>query len=351
MGLPGFVKNHLIFSHKFCYQISGQICYNEEWYAVLSAQQGSGQAARQEIEVSQMTLLQLQYFRTLAHVLHYTQAAKELHISQPSLSYSISELEKELDVKLFQKENRKISLTPYGEQFLPYAEKALALLDEGADVLRQMSGTALQVVHLGYFHSVSSSLIPSMMEGVYSQEENRRIRFQFYEDTSFDVFTQLKKGALDLAFCMHQDDSLDSVVIMRQPLYLAVPSSHPLAGREYVTIEDFAREPMVVLDKPSNLRAITDALFDRRSETPNVVFEVRECNAALQYVSLRFGVSILPKVPAMNSDKVAIIPILDEEQTLVRTVYLSWSKGHPLSPAAQRVRNYIIDHYATPEPG
>lgn len=298
-----------------------------------------------------MTLLQLQYFRTLAQVLHYTQAAKELHISQPSLSYSISELEKELDVKLFHKENRKISLTHYGEQFLPYAEKALDLLDEGANMLHQMSGTALQVVHLGYFYSVSSSLIPSMMEGVYSQEENRRIRFQFHEDTSFDIFSQLKKGTLDLAFCMHQDDSLNSVVIMRQPLYLAVPSNHPLAGREYITAEDFANEPMVVLDKPSSLRGLTDQLFDRIGKTPNVVFEVRECNAALQYVSLRFGVSILPKVPSMNSDKVAAIPIVEGQQALVRTVYLSWAKGHPLSPAAQRVRDYIIDHYATPEPG
>ena len=60
-----------------------------------------------------MTLLQLQYFKTLARVLHYTHAAKELHIAQPSLSYSISELEKELDVKLFNKENRTVSLTMF----------------------------------------------------------------------------------------------------------------------------------------------------------------------------------------------------------------------------------------------
>ena len=66
-----------------------------------------------------MTLLQLQYFKTLARVLHYTQAAAELHIAQPSLSYSIKELEKELGVKLFEKDSRHIRLTIYGEQFLP----------------------------------------------------------------------------------------------------------------------------------------------------------------------------------------------------------------------------------------
>ena len=66
-----------------------------------------------------MTLLQLEYFRTLARNLHYTKTAEELHISQPSLSYAISGLEEELGVKLFEKKNRKTSLTTYGEQFLP----------------------------------------------------------------------------------------------------------------------------------------------------------------------------------------------------------------------------------------
>ena len=137
-----------------------------------------------------MTLLQLQYFQVLARVLHYTRAAEELHISQPSLSYSISELEKELGVKLFEKENRKISLTAYGEQFLPYVQRSLALLDEGAAVLEQMAGNLPQVAKLGYFHSISASLIPALVEGFYREEDNRSIRFQFTEGPSFDIFNQ-----------------------------------------------------------------------------------------------------------------------------------------------------------------
>ena len=78
-----------------------------------------------------MTLAQLQYFQALAHILHYTRTAEELHIAQPSLSYSINELEKELGVKLFNKEDRKITLTMYGEQFLPYVESALATINDG----------------------------------------------------------------------------------------------------------------------------------------------------------------------------------------------------------------------------
>ena len=96
-----------------------------------------------------MTLLQLQYFTVLSETLHYTRASEKLHISQPSLSYAIGELEKELGVKLFQKENRKVALTAYGQQFLSYVEKSLALLSEGEQVIRQMAENAPQIVNFG----------------------------------------------------------------------------------------------------------------------------------------------------------------------------------------------------------
>ena len=138
------------------------------------------------------------------------------------------------------------------------------------------------------------------------------------------------------------------MTIMRQPLYLAVPEHHPLAKRESVVFEDFASEPTVMLDKPSNLRKQMDQIYHQHGVEPNVVFEVRECNAALQYVALRFGVSVLPQVPAMENEKVVVIPIQDEKHRFVRTVYFSWMKNRPLSPAAKRVCRYIVENCATP---
>ena len=296
-----------------------------------------------------MTLLQLQYFSTLARVLHYTHAAEELHISQPTLSYSINELEKEMGVRLFEKQNRKIFLTESGERFLPYVKKAIQLLDEGVDVTRQTAGQATMNVRIGYFHSISASLIPSLVEKVYHSDVGRRVRFQFTEDTSFDIFNKLKNGDLDLAFCAHRDDWADSITIMKQPLYLAVPADHELASKEFVSFMDFAREPMVMLDKPSSLRMLTDRIFSRHGIIPNVVFEVRECNAALQYVALKFGVAVLPEVPAMKTERLRAIPIDDPSREFIRTVYLSWDRARPLSRAAQDVRNLIVSQYASTE--
>lgn len=292
-----------------------------------------------------MTLLQLQYFETLARVLHYTRAAEELHIAQPSLSYSIGELEKELGVKLFEKESRKIHLTEYGERFLPYVQKALLVMDEGTNELKRMSGTAPLMVRLGYFHSISSTLIPKIIEEIYNDPENKNIRFQFIEDTSFDISTMLKSEKLDFAFTTTRNDWAESITVMKQPLYLAVPLEHPLAKQPSVTFTDFMNEPLIVLDKGTSLRTQFDQAFKERGAIPNIVFEVHECNAALQYVALNFGVSLLPSIPAMKTERVAAIPIAESGKEFVHTVYLTWKKDSNLLPAAQKVRNLIVEKF------
>ena len=290
-----------------------------------------------------MTLVQLNYFKTLAQILHYTKAAETLHIAQPSLSYSISELEKELGVKLFIKKDRKISLTVYGERFLPYVEAALATLNNGVEDLKQFSTSSKQEVRLGYFHSIASSLIPSLVSGLYQRDENRDLRFQFTQATSYEILNMLKKGGLDLAFCMHRDEWIESIPVMQQQLYLAVPEGHRLAGKSSVSFEDFCHEAFVMLDKDSSLRVLVDHIFAKHNVVPNVLFVVRECDAALQYVALNFCVSILPQVPAMETDKISILPICGETDDFTRTVYLSWLKERPLSPAIRRIRDYVVE--------
>ena len=84
-----------------------------------------------------MNLYYLRYFVKLAHVQHYTRAAEQLCITQPSLSHAIAQLEKELGVPLFERTGRKTTLTRFGEEFLPCAEHTLASLDAGVSSLQK----------------------------------------------------------------------------------------------------------------------------------------------------------------------------------------------------------------------
>ena len=111
-----------------------------------------------------MTLQQLRYFCVMAEVLHYTKAAKQLYISQPSLSYALSELSKELGVPLFGKSGKRTYLTQYGEAFLPYARNALAELSKGETALLQIADTAAGCVNFGYIFSVGFSVMPALID-------------------------------------------------------------------------------------------------------------------------------------------------------------------------------------------
>ena len=292
-----------------------------------------------------MTLVQLQHFRTLAYVLHYTKASEQLHIAQPSLSYSISELEKELGAKLFIRADRKICLTEYGQAFLPYAERALDAVADGAGVIRHMVEEAPKEVRLAYFHSVSANLVPRVVKALYGSGEFKQLSFSFFESSMSEILNRLKKGEVDLAFCLGGDDTLELKLLYRQKLYLMVSRDHPLASRDYVRFEDFAQEKMVMLEEGTYLRALMERIFQSRGLQPNTLFTVKECNAAAQYVSLHMGVAVLPMMPATETDTIRALPIDDPENEFTRSIYLAWPRNRTMPAYIRRIRNFILTHF------
>lgn len=88
-----------------------------------------------------MNLSHLYYFRKLAQVQHYTRAAEQLYITQPTLSNAVSQLEKELGIPLFEKDGRNVRLTKQGREFDTYISQALDLIDKAVDVAHEQAGS------------------------------------------------------------------------------------------------------------------------------------------------------------------------------------------------------------------
>ena len=111
-----------------------------------------------------MNLYHLRYFVTLAHLEHYTKAAEILAITQPSLSHAIASLEKELGVKLFEKEGRNVVLTKCGQAFLTDVEHALDMLDSSVNKL-QMTGSGEGRIDIVQIRVLSSIIVPGFVKG------------------------------------------------------------------------------------------------------------------------------------------------------------------------------------------
>ncbi|MBS7525833.1 LysR family transcriptional regulator [Fusibacter paucivorans] len=293
-----------------------------------------------------MTLQQLQYFRVLAKVQHYTKASEQLFISQPTLSYAISELEKELQMPLFIKKGKKIQISRFGEAFLTYVEESLDKLDEGVKHVQHMVDPREGSIYLGYIYSLSSNLLPSIMQDFYKDPENKAIDIALTQNLNNYIMSDLVNGKVDLAFCTQTKDDFASVPILRQELYLIVPKTHPLAGRKSIRIEETKEEPYVLLNDHSGLRGMVDKVFKQKKIKPNIVMEVEECSAAITYVSMDFGISVIPTLPALDQRNVAVLRI--ENPEFNRTISMYWMEDRYMAPAVKKMRDFIIERYADP---
>lgn len=286
-----------------------------------------------------MTLQQLEYFKVLAEIKHYTNASKILHISQPSLSYAISALEDELGIKLFEKTGRKIELSSAGQVFYDNVVDVLRLVEKTVAETKRAAGLGEISIRLGYIYSAGAYYVPELIRGYLEQKNRDYPFFDLVQDSNDALVAGLEKGDLDLAFLGKPTNGIGKAPAFEQQLYLVVPETHPLATKSTVTLSDLEGESLVLTKKESGLRKDLDRVFFEAGFKPNVSIEVTECNAILAYVSLGHGLGIVPDVPAVDME--GIVKRHIDNPGFIRTIYLCWS-GSKMNKSVKAFKDYVI---------
>ena len=183
-----------------------------------------------------MNLSQLYYFRKLAQLQHYTKAAKELFITQPSLSDSISSLEEELGIALFKKEGRNVKLTRQGREFYHYVCSSLNELETGIAIAKESAGTLGGTIVLGCIPTLLGDFLPKAMNG-YCKTKNPKAKFDIHHGITSAVIEGVKNGQYDLGLCsmVDQEPDLVFVPILAQPLIVIVNPEHPLSAQQEIS--------------------------------------------------------------------------------------------------------------------
>lgn len=189
-----------------------------------------------------MNLPQLYYFKRLAEVQHYTRAAKELYITQPTLSNSISQLERELEVPLFERENRAVKLTRYGKEFYLYITEALNLLDKGIDIAHEHAGSLSGSMEIGTIYTIQGDYLPALLSA-YRKEYGSDIATNIYQGLSLPLIEDLENDRYEVAFTalITSKPELTFVPVFSQQLVAIMHKSHPLAQKDEVTFSDLQR--------------------------------------------------------------------------------------------------------------
>lgn len=188
-----------------------------------------------------MDLLQLQYFCTIAQYENITKAAKALFVSQPNLSTSLSRLEDDLGVKLFDRRRGKVSLTANGQLFLGYAERVLNELNAGIKAVQTAQQACYDQLR------VVSSQLDFIGEILQEYPADRHIKVKQVKCATLDVFDRVLSDDADFGFYfgLPKTRILEYIPMLTSERILILHQDHPLAQKKHVSLFDLASEPLI----------------------------------------------------------------------------------------------------------
>jgi len=292
-------------------------------------------------------LNQLEYFKVLARINHFTQAAQSISVSQPALSRSIAKLEHELGVPLFNRVGKKIKLTQYGQTFLIHIERALQEIANGKQALVNLSEPDQGVVSLSFLHSLGSYLVPVLLSNF--KKKYPKIQFNLNQNNSALLTKELIDGDTDLCLCSTPmtTETLGWVSLCSEELFVIVPSKHPLAKRKSIRLEEIVHEPFITFKPMYGLRVLGDQFFETASIRPKITFEGDEIMTVASLVAANLGVALIPHIPGLEYLEIVFIPV--SAPLCTRPLGIAWNTKNYLSPAARKFQQFIIDAFANQE--
>lgn len=277
-----------------------------------------------------MDLRHLRYFIAVAEELHFTKAAKRLHISQPPLSRQIRELEEELGVTLLHRSRRHIELSDAGRVFLDKARQILRIADSAVTETRRAQRGEVGKLAVGFFEQTAYTLLPPVLRAF--QERFPAVEVELRWFPVVEQAEALRRGDIDIAFVrpVGDLDGLSKELLLKEPFVLAVPGNHALARQDMVSVRECARERIIHYTQslaPDYHAGITRACAVA-GFVPQSPLEVGQVYTALGLVSSGAGVAFVPSsVQRLRFDNLVYKPL--REKRLKSEVYLAWAHAHP----------------------
>ncbi len=290
-----------------------------------------------------MELRHLRYFIAVAEELSFSQAAKRLNIAQPPLSQQIQDLEREVGLKLFDRSRRKIMLTQSGKDFMADARN---VMDSVAQLERR---TKLRSE--GHVGRVAIGVNMAIISPHFFSTILRRFRYKHPEiDILLSDYLSVRQiegllsGEIDVGFLRLPSqipELLETHLIKRETMRLAVPSGHPLARKQKIAWSDLANERFILI-KPDSSRTYYDGLFFKCRTAgfePKIEHYTNNMSTQIWLVSAGLGVAPLPTTPNILKRSGVTFISLPPDAPVYETV-MAWRRDD-LSPVLQRFVEFV----------
>lgn len=256
-----------------------------------------------------MELRQLRYFVKTAETLNFSEASRQLFITQSTLSQQIRQLEEELGVELFQRDSHSVSLTECGQHLLPNAKRTLQDADSCFTKINDLKEMLSGELNIG----ITYSFAPILSEAV--REFTRQypgVKLNVFCRNMENLLEKLKRAEVDFVLCFTPavlDSEIESHRLFDDQLCAIMKADHPLADREILSINDLVGQRIAMPDKETQARNAFDRCFPGADELLNSQIEITSVSILLDLVRENQMVTFLSEAALYQSDGLKAIPL------------------------------------------
>ena len=286
-----------------------------------------------------MELRHLRYFVAVAEMENVSRAALKLHVSQPTLSTQIRDLEDELGFMLFERTAKSVRLTDAGFFFLKEARAVLERTGEAVRNLRAFAQAGETELQVGYSLALRTQIVSPALHAF--QQAMPKVRVKLHDWTGEKIVAGLRDGRLQLAFIVRPPKrgalrGLRFEELTREQVRLAVPPNHPFAQRRSVSLTDAAREPFIALtheDFPY-YNAYLSAVFSPVKNKPRVIEEHDSITSLISAIEAGTGVGMVVEALGYSfGSRVKLVRLTPEPKPLSFGIV---ARNGRLSPATEK---------------
>ena len=272
-----------------------------------------------------MELRHLRYFIAVAEELNFTRAAEKLHIAQPPLSQQIQHLEAELGFQLFRRTKRTVHLTAAGQVFFEEAGKILQQVDRAIQLGRQTSRGELGQLTIGFVSSSAHNVVPAILQAF--RIRCPAVKLELHELTTNEQLQRLRFGQIDIGFVRPpvEEDGINSEIVFREPLIVALPETHPAADRAQVELRQLSTEPFILFPRSQapGLYDLIVSLCQQAGFSPIAAQEAIQMQTIVSLVAADMGVAIVP-ASMQNFQRSGVVYKALPESTCIVAISLIW---------------------------
>ena len=289
------------------------------------------------------TLRQFAAFLKIARLGSFARAAEALAISQPALSQTITQMERLLGARLFDRTTRSVRLTLEGGLLVPHAEAILASVEDAVSAVRRQSSALGARISVGTLPSIAAAFLADILR--IFRERHPAAQVAVTDGTSEVLYAGVESGEIDLAIAsrLRDHDAVGFRPLLHERFALVLPRDHPLARQASVTWSEALRHPFIAFPPGSGgYEAIHDAL-ERAGLTLDPVMTLAQSVTMLKMVEQGVGVTALPVLgcPRPDHESLTVRPLTNP--TIEREVGLLRSSASVPTASVRAIEEVTIE--------